>query len=245
MEKHAENMWKSMQKSMQNWKLKKKAPPLVKISKKLTPSGDFFFSKTCIQVDVDATMAAYNIWFKKFWKFWIFQSNFKNFSHFGRFFSKKSCKFINFWGKFKKKLTPPPPEGKKMDPHLGKSHFFSKKTWVWVDVDATMADYNFWLFSKIWNFWFFFGKFWYKKLTLRWKFRKKCTPRGENLKKLTPRGENFGKNAPPEVKISKNRPPLRWFFVHKLAFGLTLMPRWRTTTFDFSASKFKTNWDSI
>ena len=37
-------------------KIEKKAPPEVKISKKL-----IFFSKTCIQVDVDATMAAYNI----------------------------------------------------------------------------------------------------------------------------------------------------------------------------------------
>ena len=33
--------------------------------KKIDPLWWFFSSKTCIQVDVDATMAAYNIWFTK------------------------------------------------------------------------------------------------------------------------------------------------------------------------------------
>ena len=147
---------------------------------------------------------------------------------------QQNLKFFNFLVKFNKKLTPLPPKVKNGPPTWEKVTFFPK-TWVWVDVDATMADYNFWLFSKIWNFWFFGGKFWYKKLTLRWKFRKKCTPRGENFGKNAPPEVKIEKNAPPEVKISKKQTPLRWFFVHKLAFGLTLMPRWRTTTFDYSA----------
>ena len=34
----------------------------------------------------------------------------------------------------------------------GKKSLYVSKTWVWVDVDATMADYHFWFFSfKIWN----------------------------------------------------------------------------------------------
>ena len=161
-----------------------------------------------------------------------------------------------------------------MDPYLGKSHFFSKKLGFGLTLTPRLRTTTFDYSAKFEIFDFFFGKFWYKKLTLRWKFRKKCTPRGENWRKFTPLGENFKKwwfffknlrlgwrwrhdgglfskiwnisifsgnfekKTDPGGENFKKIDPPGDFFLQKLAFRLTLTPRWRTTTFDYSAKLF-------